>query len=202
MRSILRARDLTADEMVAILHGFRFPGSEPTRAWLEAPDGWSLAYWRGVDGSVPWCRAASPPADEKVSQLLPRLTGGRVFAPAGELRWRVLQALGPASCRAVYLGADLDAVGLLGPRSELNDLTPHISEHPLWGLLTSATQGRDGEPDEWVELRIPHRFRYPVDPPDRSWKRVGVKAIIETWVDRCGEPHFTRLCDLQAYEGE
>src|SRR5947208_17093639 len=122
MDSILRARDLTADELAGLLRGLRFPDDQTARAWLEAADSWSLAYWRGVDGSGPWYGAGRPPTEETVGQVLPRLTGGRIFAPAGELRWRVLPALGPSSCRAVYLGENLDAVALLEPRTELKDL--------------------------------------------------------------------------------
>jgi hypothetical protein len=202
MATILRARDLKPDELTGLLAGLRFPEDQKVRAWLDGLDGWSLAYWPGVEGRVPWYGAGRLPAEEAVRDLLPRLVGGRLFAPAGELRWRRLPALGASPCRAVYLGQELDSVAALDPRDELAGLSPRPDGHPLWGLLTAATRGREGDPDAWVELRVPHRFRYPVPAPDPSWARVGVKALVETWCDERGEPQFVRLCDLQAYPGE
>jgi hypothetical protein len=196
MATILRARDLTPDELAGLLSTLRFLGDRKVRSWLDGVDGWSLAYWPGIEGSVLWYGAGRAPTDKPLRELLPRLVGGRVFAPAGELRWRRLPALGASSCRTVYLGEDLDSVAALDVLPEFAGLSAHRDEHPLWGLLTSAT------PDAWVELRVPHRFRYPVDGVDPSWKRCGVKAIVETWTDRRGEPHFVRLCDLEAYPGE
>ena len=59
-----------------------------------------------------------------------------------------------------------------------------------WGRQTKATPG------EWVELRIPHRFRYPVAGNPGS-----VAAVVEQWCDDVGEPHFLRLCDLEPAQG-
>ena len=202
MESILRAGDLTPDELTGLLTDLHFPDGPKVRAWLDGVDGWSLAYWPGVEGAVLWNGAARTPTEEPVRGLLPQLVGGRIFAPAGELRWRRLPASGPRPCRTVYLGVDIEGVGRLEPRNELVGKSSRTDVHPLWGQLTEATRGREGGPHEWVELRVPHRFRYPVDAPDLSWKRVGVKAVLETWTDDRGEAHFVRLCDLQAYPGE
>jgi hypothetical protein len=199
MASILRASDLTPDELTQLLAGLRFPQGEKTRAWLDGVDGWSLDYWPGVDGCVLWYGSGRAATEQLVRELLPHVMGGRIFAPAGELRWRRLPALGERSCRTVYVGRDLDAVHNLELRYDLAGLTSQQREHPLWGLLS---RGQDGETDTWIELRMPHRFRYPVDAPDPSWPRVAVKAIVETWSDERGRPHFLRLCDLQAYPGE
>jgi hypothetical protein len=204
--SILRARDLEPAELTDLLTALRFPEGLTARAWLDGLDGWSLDYWRGVDGKVLWYSASSrhSPEEKPVRDLLPRLAGGRIFAPAGELRWRLLPALGERCCRTVYLGDDLAAVAGLAARTELEGVAPlpQKDEYPLWGLLTDATRGVGSAPDEWVELRVPHRFRYPVDTAGLTADRVAVKAIVETWVDACGEAHFVRLCDLQAYAGE
>lgn len=204
MAAILRARDLTPDELAGLIAALRFPPDQKVRAWLDGVDGWSLAYWPMIDGKVLWYGAGRMPVEQPVRELLPRLVGGRVFAPAGELRWRRVPALGARSCRAVYLGEDLDSVASLTARpDEFAGLSRWADKHPgqreerpLWGLLTAKTY------DDWVELRVPHRFRYPVDKPDPAWQRCGVKAIVETWIDKRGEPHFVRLCDLQAYRGE
>jgi hypothetical protein len=201
MAAILRAKDLTPDELAGLLAALRFPESAKVRAWLEGPDGWSLAYWPGTGGSVLWYGAGRLATEQAVQDLLPRLVGGRIFAPAGELRWRTLPALGARTCRTVYLGQDLDTVASLEVRYELAGLQARSAEHPLWGLLTAATRGQGGEPDAWVELRVPHRFRYPVEPIPAA-ERVAVKAVVETWIDVRGDAHFVRLCDLQAYPGE
>lgn len=201
---MLRAGDLKPAELTELLISLRFPEEQTPRAWLDGIDGWSLDYWRGVDGNILWYRAGHTPQQSLVRDLLPRLTGGRVFAPTGELRWRLIPALGKYSCRTVYLGDDLDVLASLKARPELQGVKPRPEkdEYPLWGLLTSATRGADSDADEWVELRIPHRFRYPVDTAGLRAERVAVKAVVETWVDGRGEAHFVRLCDLQAYEGE
>lgn len=200
MASILRAGDRTPEQLTELLTGLCFPEGEVVRAWLEGVDGWSLDYWPGTAGRILWCGAGCEPTEETVTQLLPRLTGGRVFAPAGELRWRVLPVLGASSCRTVYLGNDLESVRDLPVSYELAGLEPRSAEHPLWGLLTDTTRGQGGDADAWVELRVPHRFRYPVSLQALSSAgRVAVKALVETWVNAAGEAQFVRLCDLQAY---
>ena len=60
-------------------------------------------------------------------------------------------------------------------------MTPHVESAILWGQKTPASEG------DWVELRIPHRFRYPVPdlddvPPGGVW----VKVWTEVWSDRRG----------------
>ncbi len=202
MTTTLRAGDLKPGELVELLASLRFPEGQTARAWLDGLGGWSLDYWPGVEGKVRWYRAGNAVEERGVRELLPRLVSGRVFAPTGELRWRWLPALGEQSCRTVYLGEE-GAPSELEARPELSQLErgPR-AEYPLWGLLTEATRGHGEGADEWVELRVPHRFRYPVDVSGLRAERVAVKAIVETWVDGRGEPHFVRLCDLQAYAGE
>ena len=69
-------------------------------------------------------------------------------------------------------------------------LRPRRDRYFLWGRQTRTTPG------EWVELRIPHRFRYPVAGNPRS-----VSAVVEQWCDDVDEPHFLRLCDLEPAQG-
>src|SRR5262249_37710314 len=158
-------------------------------------DGWALAYWNGLTGKLPWCAAGRLPEEISARDALQQSLAGRLFAPSGELRWRVLPMLGEHCCRTVYLGSPGWAPAALSTRSDLQDCRLRASSETvlLWGQQTKRT------PDEWVELRIPHRFRYPVEPLDPGSGRVGVHARIEVWRDPAGEVHFVRLCDLQAF---
>ena len=63
MATILRARDLTPDELAGLLAAPRFPDGQKVRAWLDGVDGWSLAYWPGIDGSVLWYSAGRTPVE-------------------------------------------------------------------------------------------------------------------------------------------
>jgi len=197
--TVLRARDLTWPEFHGLIGGLRFPPEEPIRIWLEAADGWCLAYWRGMAEPLPWYRAGCETIAESAEEVLRRAYSGRVFAPSGELRWRVLPMLGQSAWRTVYLGEDLPCVALLQPSKELQGLQPTSAEYPLWGLLTAATRRNDGQAGDWVELRIPHRFRYPVAVPKESPAPIAVKACVEQWCDARGDLHFMRLCDLSSY---
>lgn len=189
----LRADDLTSPDLLRLLQELSPPAGEQVRCWLDAPDGWALDYWRGPDEIVRWNGAGRDPRDEPLKDVLQRVTQGRIFSPSGELRWRLLPALGERCCRVVFLGdwasASLESLPL---REELAPLSRHEATYPLWGQQTKQTPG------EWIDLRIPHRLRYPVDAntPDRG--RVIVKLKVEIWKDRRGEPQFIRLCDLTA----
>jgi hypothetical protein len=194
--AVLRAKDLTSSELLALVSAWGKRG----RVWLEAPDGWSLAYWPGLAELIPWCAAGREPGSITAKDAVERSVAGRLFDRAGELRWRKLPVLGESAWRTVFLGEDCDAVTPLPLRTELNNLQPRHSEHPLWGILTAAARRRDDEPAEWVELRIPHRFRYPVQVPTPQPKTLAVKVVVETWKDQRGEAHFMRLCDLSAYD--
>jgi hypothetical protein len=122
---------------------------------------------------------------------LGRCQAGRIFAPSGELKWRLI---GPGCCRALFLGS-ADWVGEgLKPRSELQGLSPKKLRCFLWGQQSARTPG------EWVELRIPHRFRYPLDAqPPAGADTLGARVVVEVWSDASGEPHFVRLCDLTSW---
>ncbi len=191
MTSLLKAADLTQALFLDLLA--KLPAAnEPPRLWLEAPDGWAFDWWSGLEGKLQWCRAGRDPVEEPAHDCLSRSTAGRLFAPEGELRWRAISALGPACWRTVFLGsADWVGTVLDDHSSSLHDLYPHQDKFFLWGQQTVAT------PDEWIALRIPHRFRYPVSgTPSR------VKVVVEQWNDNTGEPHFVRLCTLESYQEE
>ena len=189
----LRASDLTPDDLLRLLEELVPPAGEKVRCWLDAPDGWALDYWPGPNGIVRWNGAGRDPRDEPLNGVLPRVMQGRIFSPSGELKWRLLPALGERCCRVVFLGdwasAALEALPL---REELAALSRDEATYPLWGQQTKHTPG------EWIDLRIPHRLRYPVDAETPARGRVIAKVKVEIWKDRRGEPQFIRLCDLTA----
>lgn len=191
---LLRATDLTQSELLGVLEELEFLREIPGRCWLEAPDGWVLDRWPGLGGDVLFNAATTEPCNKPLKELLPRVTSGRVFAPNGELKWRLLPALGDRPYRTVFLGGDwpsnrLRAIPL---RDELQSLSRAEAIYPLWGQQTARTPG------EWIDLRIPHRLRYPVDAPPPNGKRVIAKVRVEIWSDASGQPQFIRLCDLSA----
>ena len=192
MTAFLKAADLTPKQFLDLLNdlGHRGTGSPQQRIWMEAPDGWAFDWWPGLEEKLRWCGAGREPVKKRARDCLTRCTAGRLFAPDGELRWRIIPALGESCCRTVFLG-NVDWVGTtLGDNSDcLYALNPRQDSFFLWGQQTDAT------PDEWIELRIPHRFRYPISDNSRS-----VKAIVEQWEDDTGEPQFVRLCDLESYQ--
>ncbi len=189
----MRAGDLARDDLLQTLGELRFPAGERPCCWLDAPDGWTLDDWRGPTGIVCWNTAGREPRDEALGAVLPRVMSGRVFAPSGELRWRVLSALGKCCCRVVFLGDGWTSPRLesLSPRDDLTLLTRADATYPLWGQQTASTPG------EWIDLRIPHRLRYPVNAAAPAGGRVIANVRVEIWSDRHGEPQFIRLCDLR-----
>lgn len=194
--AILKAADLTPDGFLDLVATLEPPdtGISPRRIWLEAADGWTLDWWRGLEQSIKWCGASREPVQERTRDCLARSTAGRLFASDGELRWRVVPALGESCWRTVFLGsADWVGANLDDNSEALNGLFPTRDQDRffLWGRQTDETPG------EWIELRIPHRFRYPV-----AGDCANVQAEVEQWCDEVGEPHFLRLCDLVPAEEE
>jgi len=194
MEAILKSADLAPGALRQLIGELQPPAAERVRAWIEAPDGWALADWPGLSGELSWCGAGRPPLEASAEEVLKRAQAGRLFAPSGELRWRVLPVLGKACCRTVFLGNKDWAPEHLEMRPEIGRLGLRCQHawHPLWGQQTRRTPG------EWIELRIPHRFRYPVEAPEPGGGRVGVQVEVEVWSDGRGEPHFARLRDLRA----
>lgn len=189
----LRAADLTRAELLDLITNLDPPpnGTVPRRIWLEAADGWAFDWWRGVERDLHWCGAGREPIAERTGGCLSRSTAGRLFAPDGELSWRVIAALGETCWRTVFLGdANWTNAALADCSDVLETLQPKRERYYLWGQQTEASPG------EWIELRIPHRFRYPIAGGSRH-----VKAVVEQWRDDVGEPHFLRLCDLEPTAG-
>ncbi len=186
----LRASEVTPDELAALLTNTRPPNGETAWCWLEAPDGWVLERWNGSEGNVRVQAAHCLPREEPLGGFLPRVTAGRVFAPSGELRWRVLPALGSRTCRVVFLGDAWVGLESLTLRPDLNGLTAVDESYPLWGQQTQAT------PEEWIELRIPHRLRYPVSCGAPGQGRIVAQLRVQLWKDRLGEVQFLRLRSL------
>ncbi|GIW82521.1 MAG: hypothetical protein KatS3mg105_4328 [Gemmatales bacterium] len=184
---------MTPSDLERLLQELNLPADEKVRCWLDGPDGWALDYWSGLDGVVRWNGAGHDPRDQTVKNLFSRITQGRIFSPSGELKWRVLPALGEFRCRVVFLGnwafPSLESLPL---RKELAALSRHEATYPLWGQQTKDTPG------EWIELRIPHRLRYPVHAEAPVQGRVIAKVRVEIWKDSRSEPQFIRLCDLTA----
>jgi hypothetical protein len=198
MAALLKAGDLTLSEFGELVRELALPEGEAQRLriWAEGASGWILDFWPGVSGTLGWCRAGCPAESVAGAVVLEQAHSGRLFVPSGELKWRVIGSLGDRCYRTVFLG-DVDWLpGKLTPRTELQDLLPPRREsYVLWGQQSAHTPG------EWVELRIPHRFRYPVQAagPAAGQERCGVRAVVEVWSDILGEPQFTRLCDLESY---
>lgn len=190
--ALLKAADLTPSDLPDLIEGLGPSTAEVARrVWLEAADGWAFDWWPGLTHDLNWCGAGREPVAERAGDCLSRSTAGRLFAPDGELRWRVIPALGETCLRAVFLGAgDWVRDALQDNSGLLADLRPRRDRYFLWGQQTKNTPG------EWIELRIPHRFRYPVPGNPQS-----VAAVVEQWCDDAGEPHFFRLCDLEPAQG-
>ncbi len=191
---VLRAGDVLPAELPEMLAAWPVTDSRSAWIWLETADGFTLDYWPGQQGQVLWYRAERLPERVAVAQILTRTLSGRLFSAEGELRWRFLPMLGDRSVRAVFLGnAELgDRWEKLKPRSELEQLSPIKVEYQLWGQQTPETPG------EWIELRIPHRFRYPVESTVPRSGRILAKLEVELWKDRGGRVQFVRLCRVFA----
>lgn len=191
MTAFLKAADLTQAEFLNLVENLYLDADASTYyIWIEAPDGWALDSWHrqtGIEKEIHWYRAGYETVKKSSRDCLTKSTAGRLFAPDGELRWRTIPTLGTACWRVVFLGnVDWTKEALEDHSYVLNDLHSHQESFYLWGQQTPET------PDEWIELRIPHRFQYPI-----KGKSHRVKIITEQWDDDTGEPHFVRLCNLK-----
>jgi hypothetical protein len=113
---------------------------------------------------------------------------GRIFSPAGELRWREIGQ----TFRVVYLGEAPGPESLTDCSAELNGLAPGTRELLLWGERTNTE-------DEWLEQRVPHRFAFPIEKKEFSRGRAAV--VVEDWVDAAGLPRFSRYRELIEVKG-
>ena len=211
MTAFLKAADLIQKQFIELVANLQ-PNNvkQPGYVWLEAPDGWTFDWWdwtselvvpeESINNEEPrvnalrWCGIGQESVAEKepAYDCLTRSTAGRLFDSAGELRWRTIPALGEACYRVVFLGnTDWVGTALKDHSDSLKDLQPREDRFFLWGQQTKET------PEEWIELRIPHRFRYPVSGDPKR-----IKIRVEQWRDSTGAIHFSRLCDLEPYEEE
>lgn len=193
--TVLLAGDLAPVQLHELLKCWPSVPDASWYCWLETAEGWTLDRWTGRAGCVRWYRAGQHVSPHRVDHLLPGILQGRIFSPAGELRWRVLPALGDTCCRAVFLGRGdtAPASSTLQPQMDLGDhgWTCRAERYPLWGQRTPRT------PDCWIDLRIPHRLNYPVGVVQPASGRIIVYLRVEIWDDQRGEPQFVRLCDLE-----
>ena len=163
---------------------------EGLRCWLAAPDGWSLDWWPGMAGRVRWYRACALAAESDAAEAAAKATEGRIFCPIGELRWRRLELRPDAPLRAVLLAQQGPIGEQMTDRSELlAPWSPRRRTAYLWGQRT-AESGQ-----EWIELRIPQRFRYPVHGAPRF-----VRLVLEEWIDPVGVVQLARFCALEGAE--
>lgn len=191
MSALLKAKDISLDELLEVIEALEVAKQDGRlRCWTEAPDGWAFDWWPGRNGQMRCYGAGRMAYNDNVMSNLGRSTTGRLFSPGGELRWRQLSSTGSRNYRCVFLGQS-DWVGsLLDDKStELADLKSERQQHLLWG------QQSDRSPGEWIELRIPHRFRYPIDVAAQR-----VVLELEYWRDTTENLHFVRYCDLHAYQ--
>ena len=192
MTAFLKAADLTQDAFLKLI-GNLTPSSDtfPCHIYLEAADGWALDWWdwkSNLGGEISWYTASQELSKDASRACLKKSTSGRLFALEGELRWRTITALGDSCWRVIFLG-NVDWVGtaLEDYSDSLNNLHPQKDSFYLWGQRTQTA------PDDWIELRIPHRFQYPI-----HGKPQRLKVVTEQWSDDTGEPHFVRLCHLES----
>ncbi|GIW83325.1 MAG: hypothetical protein KatS3mg105_5132 [Gemmatales bacterium] len=199
MSGILKSDDLSLDELLNLLSEETISCSESdsgsrsggrTRCFVECPDGWSFDWWPGLNEQLHFYTAGRLAQRVDAKPIVSRSTAGRIFAPSAELRWRRFPTGGDATYRCVFLGS-VDWVGsrLNDASNELSNLKPDRDRYLVWGQQSERTPG------EWIELRIPHRFRYPIDGnPSR------VVLEVEYWKDPARRPQFIRYCDLHPYQ--
>lgn len=115
---------------------------------------------------------------------------GRIFSPAGELKWRYADE----KMRVVYLGNEKPPDGLQDYSHEIRDLTLRKEkEIILWGVRTDTE-------DEWIEQKVPHRFHYPLSSKEYACGRIAL--VTEDWIDAAGYAKFSRFHSLKEIRGE
>lgn len=192
----LKCSDVTIDVLLSVLRSISPPTDDRDRLrlWATAPDGWTFDFYRGLESPVLWYQAGREPLEHArtAEQVIRESLDGRLFAPSGELRWRLIPALSPHPVRTVFLGDQDWCSGLPGPSQSPEDLKltrlPATADRSLEMILWGTRE----DDEEWLELQIPHRLRYPVAPGTGNY----VHLQFETWVDKVGEPHFVRFRDL------
>lgn len=117
---------------------------------------------------------------------------GRIFSPAGELKWRQVNN----RMRVVYLGEPLPSLPIQDHSQELASLNPNpvYEELILWGIRTDLQ-------DEWLEQQVPQRLVYPLT--DATYSRGRVALKVEHWVENEPPlPRFSRYHSLKEIQGD
>jgi len=190
--------DMTPATFVESLDSFAATtADDPQRwLWLTADAGWSLDAWRGLSESVNWYQAGClrNDASDVARQRILESSEGRLFDAKGEVRWQNIGSSSEPLFRVVAIssgeiweqerrllrsapGVEVCNARALGVRrrSESTQLA-------LWGRQSPRTPG------EWIELKIPHRFKYPVSQDNCNAESIAIDC--ETWEDDLGQVHF------------
>lgn len=167
---IVRAGDLKGDELQRLLSKVQASGGEepPAWFWLTTPDEWTIERWRGLEARVPVYQTQRSGGERAVGELVSKSEWGCIFQPLWELRWRRLEPFVDGRFRVRFAGEpgdDLQATleELLRCALDVEGWQAEQRKYRLWGEHSEAT-----DPD-WIELRIPHRFRYPVPTARYVW---------------------------------
>ena len=174
--------------------------------WAEAADSWSFSDWRGLDSQLQVYRAAEL-VDESnflARNWLPKTVAGRWFSGQSQLSWRRMLIGNEFVWRAVYLGSNSTLSTALVKSVEASDVVETTTDKfglrcgesaeqfILWGQQSVNTPG------EWVELSIPHRFRYPCQiAVDGQMPRLLALTAVR-WADDIGHIHFLRYTGIKA----
>ncbi len=188
----VQAADLTWEQFAQLLRDLnRGPDAPKLRGWLEWPDGCSFDWWTSWNSEIACYCAWQRPRRKNFSTVVPEATAGRIFAPDGQLQWRVLPGERDTRIwRVVFIGSnqwwqDAQLAGFRDFSDQFSACSIRRCQYYLWGLHSPISPG------EWVELRIPQRFSYPVEKPCR-----GVRIEVEDFLNSVGEVVLSRWCDL------
>lgn len=169
MPSFLQSKDLNIKGFISLVQQYRFPEGSLIMAFSPARAVFEIF---NMDES-----------------FLAATDQGRIFSPAGELKWRRIDA----GMRAVYLGTQVPPGGLNDCSSEMKGLNPKLAEYVLWGERTNIK-------DEWIEQQVPHRFVYPVSGKEYPYGRVAL--VVENWHDSTEFIRFSRYHNIKEIPGE
>jgi len=164
----LHHADYSGNDFVDRLKSIVYP-DEKIWAWIENPDQWKFGFLEDV--------------------VLEESERGRVFSESGELKWRRLK---DNIWRVVFLGTNqwTGVQNMQDASHLLQDLEVKTEDQILWGEFKPHIK-------KWVELRIPHKFNYPVE------KGPNVCLTVEVWRSKKdGHVHFQRYYGLKPVEEE